>query len=606
MAGLESKKSSIHDQLTQLETRKGKLDEDIKGKIASIRKETALDAIKKADDEFKVRDKIGEELGKNKSFGVTAAELKAIVPEKYWDNPASAYTEARSNYTFFREFIRKGKIGWNIVIAVAIIAGIILIPLAVQLFSEKLRVSNFALPQVLLSLLAAGGVLWRQAEKTYNRLQPIAASFWKIKEDYEKKRKEALAQFEQKEKALNLEIEKARSELVVVEEQIQQNKVLQAQLDFKLDNALSTDALYSFIEKRSQSDDYSKYLGVISMIRKDFEMLSYLFAGHNAEMGRIQKMVELKEQFKQTFDKPLERIVLYIDDLDRCSEENVVQVLEAVNLLMAFPLFVVVVGVDLTWVKNALIKRHYSQFTGRVSEITGGEPGLESVDPVSYLEKIFQIPFYLKSANDGYVRHMLSELASSRPVTSPESAQAAEDQPEPAATEEDLETYGTIGEHEDWDGIETPDEEELPALELEAFEIIMIADMAAIIGSNPRAIKRFVNSYRIVRCHEDFTYFDDDNRPRELAGVLFLLALPIGVFRRLFRDFESYITNDKFNEQIFSDYVEYTSGGGHENAKILLRERLLHIKTYDLLKGMPIRILLKQRDFVGRFTFRPV
>jgi hypothetical protein len=32
---------------------------------------------------------------------------------------------------------------------------------------------------------------------------------------------------------------------------------------------------------------------------------------------------------------------------------------------MAFPLFIVVVGVDPRWVKNALIKRHSSQFSGK-------------------------------------------------------------------------------------------------------------------------------------------------------------------------------------------------------------------------------------------------
>ena len=56
-------------------------------------------------------------------------------------------------------------------------------------------------------------------------------------------------------------------------------------------------------------------------------------------------------EISEEFEKPLERIILYIDDLDRCPEERVVEVLEAVNLLMAFPLFIVIVGVDPRWVK---------------------------------------------------------------------------------------------------------------------------------------------------------------------------------------------------------------------------------------------------------------
>src|SRR5690606_40859493 len=121
-------------------------------------------------------------------------------------------------------------------------------------------------------------------------------------------------------------------------------------------------------------------LGLISIIRRDFEILNDLFTDHNQEATKIKDAKDFKDKFK----KPLERIILYIDDLDRCPEENVVQVLEAVNLLMAFPLFVVIVGVDPRWVKNASIKRHQLQFT-KSMEVNG-------IDPIStsdYLEKIF-------------------------------------------------------------------------------------------------------------------------------------------------------------------------------------------------------------------------
>ncbi|MEZ5024500.1 MAG: P-loop NTPase fold protein [Chitinophagales bacterium] len=47
-----------------------------------------------------------------------------------------------------------------------------------------------------------------------------------------------------------------------------------------------------------------------------------------------------------TNDLKVERIVLYIDDLDRCPPKKVVEVLQAIHLILAFPLFVVVVGVD--------------------------------------------------------------------------------------------------------------------------------------------------------------------------------------------------------------------------------------------------------------------
>src|SRR4029450_3168764 len=51
------------------------------------------------------------------------------------------------------------------------------------------------------------------------------------------------------------------------------------------------------------------------------------------------------------------RIILYIDDLDRCPPDTVVKVLQAVHLLLTFPLFTVVVAVDARWVSRALRER---------------------------------------------------------------------------------------------------------------------------------------------------------------------------------------------------------------------------------------------------------
>src|SRR5262249_7011132 len=52
---------------------------------------------------------------------------------------------------------------------------------------------------------------------------------------------------------------------------------------------------------------------------------------------------------------PLERIVLYIDDLDRCPPRRVVEVLTAMQLLLALPLFV---AVDPRWLVRSLEHHH--------------------------------------------------------------------------------------------------------------------------------------------------------------------------------------------------------------------------------------------------------
>lgn len=128
--------------------------------------------------------------------------------------------------------------------------------------------------------------------------------------------------------------------------------------------------LYAFLADRAHGDAYKRNLGLISTIRKDFQQLVELMADwrerpDHADSGR----------------KPVDRIVLYIDDLDRCGPRQVVEVLQAVNLLLALDLFVVVVGVDPRWLMRSL-RSHYADILDNRSLVT----------PEDYLEKIVNIP----------------------------------------------------------------------------------------------------------------------------------------------------------------------------------------------------------------------
>jgi hypothetical protein len=128
----------------------------------------------------------------------------------------------------------------------------------------------------------------------------------------------------------------------------------------------------AFAESRRASEDYRQHLGVVSLLRRDLETFAAILDRERKTGG-------------------LERIVLYVDDLDRCPPDVVVKVLEAIHLLVALPVFVVVVGVDARWLRQA-IQRHYATMLPD-----------DSVTPVRYLEKIFQIPFQLSIMdNEGF------------------------------------------------------------------------------------------------------------------------------------------------------------------------------------------------------------
>ena len=105
--------------------------------------------------------------------------------------------------------------------------------------------------------------------------------------------------------------------------------------------------------------------------------------------------------------RPIDRIVLYIDDLDRCSSEQVVEVLQAVHLLLALDLFVVVVGVDPRWLLRSL-RREYRSDADDGAQPTGQDRWWETT-PQDYLEKIFNIPFALPRMSPRQLRRCCPE-----------------------------------------------------------------------------------------------------------------------------------------------------------------------------------------------------
>jgi len=191
-----------------------------------------------------------------------------------------------------------------------------------------------------------------------------------------------------------------------------------------------------FIENRAQSSDYKGQLGLVSLARRDFEELSNLFANTDALQQMLDELKKKEmhaedeakqaemasseaakakalakrneaasakveaEQLKKASDS-IDRIVLLIDDLDRCRPAKVVDVLQAVHLLLAFPLFAVVVGVDQRCLRQSI----QEQFKGLLTPVqkNGGKRKLQRTPidserpttALDYLEKIFHIPFHL-------------------------------------------------------------------------------------------------------------------------------------------------------------------------------------------------------------------
>jgi len=260
-----------------------------------------------------------------------------------------------------------------------------------------------------------------------------------------------LALVDQIEPAKQRELEREIDALDAREEQLHRNihesAAREQQIQRQIEDIQQGRSLYRYIEERARSGEYQKYLGLVSLVRKDFETLTLLMeqsrlmaenatAPGPAASSPAEKSAEKDEKgpLLSRSGKPLpriDRVILYIDDLDRCPADRVVEVLEAVHLLLAFKLFVVVVGVDSRWLHRSL-ERHYA---GQLAEKDGGrgrddEEAYWASTPQNYLEKIFQIPFSIRPMGRKGYESLITELL--RHSTAAEPAATTE----PAVTSE--------------------------------------------------------------------------------------------------------------------------------------------------------------------------
>ncbi|WP_109438606.1 P-loop NTPase fold protein [Aquimarina sp. AU119] len=619
LAKLKKEESDINIQLETLVAQKDNIEEELQQKIDEIENLTITKVIEKVNNDFQVETRIKDAVHQNPSIIKSKEELAKVIPREYWKNPDELYQQTRSTQTFLKIFFKTGELWKNLLWLTGIILIVVLVPLALELIVSAIGFTDFnfskdtilepdySFTTKMLSLFTILGGLYTRGIVVYKKLQPLIASFWNIKKEYEIKKEDAIFSFKQKEKALQLEIEKIKDKIVDINQQINITTKQKTEIEFRLNNTLSTEALHTFIEKRSASKEYEEHLGIISIIRKDFEILSNLFTDHHEELENSKKI----EDFREKFERPLQRIVLYIDDLDRCPEERVVEVLEAVNLLMAYPLFVVVVGVDPRWVKNALIKKHQLQFVKNEKS-----PEIEMIDPSSYLEKIFQVPFNLKAPADSSVKHMLKTLAEINPIISDEVTDIEQEEhvsiDDSSYTDvEQIESTIPTPEYpiktteeniKDIEHIET--KETIESLQFSEQEIKLLQDMSIVIGSSPRAIKRFINIYRIVKAHENFGYTNASD-DIEILSVLFLLALPIGKYKHLTTSLFGYFVDESKEAQQLQSYFHAPIDQIHKKAHPLQEELL------EKMSNSEVRVLLDQKTerftkhlyFLKRFVF---
>ncbi|WP_187429885.1 hypothetical protein ROLI_018140 [Roseobacter fucihabitans] len=382
--------------------------------------------------------------------------------------------------------------------------------------------------------------------------------------------------------------------------------------------------ILKFVRDRVSAGDYRRQLSFIAEIRRDFDELSLLMSRksppHGSEERRKQHETRVKdliaaaqkegllegpeeERLRATYapleagaEPPVfERIVLYIDDLDRCPADQVVMVLQAIHLLLAYPLFVVFVAVDVRWLQAALAQA-YPQFLDEDETATAAG----TATPGDYLEKIFQIPYWVRPMTATNTQDLLSDLMRGGPLREPESdldasVQMAEPAPDVETPHAPLETETeTPTTHEP---AQTSDPLAPVRLEFSDEEREFVKALAGGLDGSPRRSLRFVSSYRLIKAS-----LPPGQRKKMLQSgykpVLALLALQVGQIDQI----DGLDPFQAVTRQIATAPMELLNWAGQLEASAG-RERLLHVlRTFEDAEG-DWADLAEYSGLVARFSF---
>jgi hypothetical protein len=455
--------------------------------------------------------------------GTSAAELQGALVE--------ARQEIVGVGALLTPLLRAKDRHWRVVLLVAVL----LIPMVLGLAIDMLLsvdgrewLGKLAGATVGLASLSSGATRWLRRQTNWTRelrgkIEPLARALDRQIQDHVDA---GLSEHRRQVAAQRAQLEAVQQQQTLAQREKEQALTEAAGLRLGL-AAISDDwVLRSFLDERIRDGVYQKRLGIAALVRRDFERLS----------NHIQDLTDREATGMLRKDElVVNRIVLYIDDLDRCDDKKVVDVLRAVHLLLAFPAFVVVVGVDSRWVAQCL-DRYLANVLGN-SDADLHRPAMPArrVTALDYLEKIFQIPVWLESIPPARRAKMARALlrpgpAVSIPIALPAAGRVVSKPAIPAASRPA--SMAGKGEHESASTAQTAAEQTREEIDLnpEGLDITereseFLERLAPLLSPSPRVLKRFVNTYRLINVGINQRDAAPVAQPHDSALRMFLLAI---------------------------------------------------------------------------------
>jgi hypothetical protein len=182
------------------------------------------------------------------------------------------------------------------------------------------------------------------------------------------------------------------------------------------------------------------------------------------------------------------RIVVFIDDLDRCPNDKVMEVLQTINLIFGASDFFVFLAIDTEKIYQAIEERYPGMSGQEDSELTL---------PEQYLRKILQLSFHLPETQSDQRILLVHEMFS------PEARREFRERQEGQAGKGEVELHERVLREEflDYDltRLIEPKTPHLKDVEDTSEELATFDKFKAFVPDNPREIKRLVNVHRLVK-----------------------------------------------------------------------------------------------------------
>ncbi len=329
---------------------------------------------------------------------------------------------------------------------------------------------------------------------------------------------------------------------------------------------------------------------------------------------------EVEDDMERVFDLIIDDekpAVIFIDDLDRCSPDNVVEVIEAINLIINSNFSkkcYFVIGMDAQMVAASLDEK-YSSLVGKFKnqESRYGSIGWY------FLDKFIQLPIYLPVLSPNKKMELLSKLfkeSKEESQTGPTTEDHTSTVVEFINDKTNLQKRTKIKELiKNNPGVRETYIEESIKLEKEDAHDIMeqLAKYATYLGSSPRSIKRFANMFRFNDTYQELRDLEDKkyaNQDSLSKWIVLLLRYPQLVrfiqWEKEDKIINSKVPEDKANkiDEMISEFnipkpIDIDDPNTLQNWK--LKVESLELEGFDWLKEDDlIKILTKFNDEKSR------